>query len=171
MLRDHDRGRDRTWTALPAILLAMALGGCFAARYEGLTPTVAGVVSGFDRLAGQKAEFHLSSGEVVDVDLGTVRFISPDGGPRLGDLLLSGTDALGRTWIVGLYPYEAADAPPGCFRLLATGVGVDGSIDLSIGVRLRKAPSFDPGPVSNDRYHFDGVSFCVNGTGEVLSYG
>jgi hypothetical protein len=54
---------------------------------------------------------------------------------------------------------------------LATGVGEGDSIDFSNGLRLRKAPSFDPGPVSNDHYQFDQVSFCISERGEVLSYG
>lgn len=73
--------------------------------------------------------------------------------------------------LVALYPNTAVDVPPGCFQLLATGVGHDDSIDFSNGLRLRKAPTFDPGPVSNDQYNLERVTFCISERGEVLSYG
>ena len=136
-----------------------------------LAPTTVGVVAGIDRLAGNAVDYHLSSGATVKVDFATARILLPDGGPSEGDLLLSGIEPAGRMWVAGLKPNDSADVPPGCYQLLDTGIGTDGFIDLSIGVRLPKAPEFDPGPVSNERYDLERVTFCVNERGEVLSYG
>jgi hypothetical protein len=152
------------------ILLAGLLAGCVTNKQETLMPTTVGVVTSVEPLAGRTVVYHLSSGKVLEVDLAAVNILAP-GGPGEGDLLLSGAESSGRTWIAGLFPYVAADAPSGCFRLAATGIGEDGWIDLSIGVRLRKASNFDPGPISNDRYVMERLSFCINGDGEVLSYG
>jgi hypothetical protein len=153
-----------------ALVLAGLLAGCDTSTQEVVAPTTIGVVTGLERLAGRTVAYHLESGEVVRIDLASTKVLSP-GEPGEGYLLLSGTEASDRTWIVGLFPYVAADAPPGCFRLAATGTGSDGWIDLSIGVRLRKASNFDPGPISNDKYVMERMSFCVNAKGEVLSYG
>jgi len=129
-----------------------------------------GVVMRVERLAGRVVAYHLASGQVVDVDLATARLMPP-GEARDGMLLVSGTESSGRTWLVALYPNTAVDAPAGCFRLEATGVGVDEWIDLSIGVRLRKAQNFDPGSATNEQYNAERQAFCVNSNGEVMSYG
>lgn len=152
------------------ILLAGLLAGCVTNEQETLMPTTVGVVTTVERLADRTVAYHLSSGKVLEVDLAAVNVLAP-GEPGEGYLLLSGAESSGRTWIAGLFPNVAADVPPGCFHLAGTGIGDDGWIDLSIGVRLRKASNFDPGSISNDRYVMERVSFCINGNGEVLSYG
>lgn len=152
------------------ILLAGLLAGCVTNKQETLMPTTVGVVTSVERPAGRTVVYHLSSGKVLQVDLTAANVLAP-GEPGEGYLLLSGAETSGRIWLAGLFPYLAADAPPGCFRLSATGIGVDGWIDFSIGIRLPKATTFDPGPISNDQYAMERLSFCINGNGEVLSYG
>lgn len=152
------------------ILLVALLAGCFWTKAEVLTPTTVGVATDVERLAGRSVAYHLASGEVAEVDLATAD-LTPEGGAGEGMLLLTGTRASGRTWLIALYPNTAADVPPGCFQLLATGVGNGDSIDFSSGLRLPKAPNFDPGPVANDHYNFEQVAFCISELGEVLSYG
>jgi hypothetical protein len=167
---------DRKAAAALAILLAGVLAGCItsaptrAPTAVALVPTTVGVVTSIERLTGRTVVYQLSSGKVLQVDLAAANILSP-GEPGQGYLLLSGTEGSGRTWIVGLFPYVAADAPPDCFRLAATGTGVDGWIDFSIGLRLPTASNFDPGPISNERYAMERLSFCINENGEVLSYG
>ena len=152
-------------------LLVATVGACGPAARVGLTPTTIGVVASVEPTTGRTYAYHLSSGMIFPIDLSAADILLPDGGPGPGYLLLSGTEPSGRIWVAGFPPYRAADVPPDCFQVVATGVGVDNSIDLSIGVRLRKATSFDPGPISDERYNLDRASFCVNGNGEVLSYG
>jgi hypothetical protein len=151
------------------IVLVALLAGCLSTHAEVLTPTTAGVVTKVARLAGRNVAYYLTSGQVVEVDLATADLTRGDAGE--GMLLLTGTEGGGRTWLEGLYRNTAADVPGGCFQLMTTGVGNGDSIDFSNGLRLRKAPDFDPGPASNDRYEFERVSFCINHRGEVLSYG
>jgi hypothetical protein len=156
--------------AIAAILLTAALAGCFWANREVLVPATVGVVTEVERLAGRSVAYHVASGEVAEVDLVTAD-LTPEGGAGEGMLLLTGTRGSGRTWLIALYPNTAADVPPGCFQLVATGVGSGGSIDFSNGLRLPKAPNFDPGSVANDQYNLERVAFCINERGEVLSYG
>jgi len=96
--------------------------------------------------------------------------VGAPGGPGPGNLLLSGVDRSGRTWLIGL-PFDEVGRPAGCFRLFATGIGVDGWIDMSNGLRLRKAADFDPGTTKDERYATEQSAFCVNSRGEVTSYG
>lgn len=162
--------------ATPIGLAALLLGGCmFGSQARPIpeypVPNVIGVVANAERRADQRLDYRLTSGAVVTVDPATADIVQPNGGPGVGWLFLSGQQSSGRVRIVGLPPYEAADAPLGCFRLEGTGVGRNGAIDLSIGFRLPKAARFDPGPISNDQYVMEHVAFCVNSSGEVLSYG
>jgi hypothetical protein len=155
---------------------ALLVGGCiFGSQAQSVpeyaAPTVIGVVASAERRADQRLDYRLTSGVVVTVDPASADIVQPDGGPGVGWLFLSGLQPSGRLRVVGLPPYEAADAPSGCFRLEATGVGRNGAIDLSIGFRLPKAATFDPGPISNDQYVMERVAFCINSSGEVLSYG
>ncbi len=153
---------------------ALLLGGCLFGSPRPIpeypVPAVIGVVASAERRADQRLDYHLTSGVAVTVDPATADIVQPDGGPGVGWLFLSGPEPSGRLRVVGLPPYEAADAPSGCFRLEATGIGRNGAIDLSIGFRLPKAARFDPGPISNDQYVMEHVAFCVNGSGEVESY-
>jgi hypothetical protein len=155
---------------------ALLLSGCLFGSgprpiLEYPVPTVIGVVASAERRADQRLEYRLTSGVVVTVDPATADIVQPDGGPGVGWLYLSGPDPSGRLRVVGVPPYEAADAPSGCFQLVATGVGRSGAIDLSIGFRLPKSARFDPGPISNERYVLERAAFCINSSGEVLSYG
>jgi hypothetical protein len=155
---------------------ALLLGGCLFGPQprpipEYPAPTVIGVVATAERRADQRLDYHLASGVVVTVDPATADIVQPYGGPGVGWLFLSGPEPSGRLRVVGVPPYEAADVPSGCFQLVATGVGRNGAIDLSIGFRLPKAATFDPGPISNDQYVMERVAFCINSSGEVLSYG
>lgn len=153
------------------VVLAASIAGCVLSKQETLVPTTAGIITGFDRTPTDTVLYHLASGEDVEIDFDTANVILPDGGPVEGDLLLSGSEPSGRPWIVGLKPNMAIDVPPDCFDLVATGTGIDGWIDLSIGIRLPKAANFDPGPISNEQFVAERSAFCVNSMGEVLSYG
>jgi hypothetical protein len=155
---------------------ALLLGGCLFGPQprpipEYSAPTVVGVVASAERQPDQRLDYRLTSGVVVTVDPVTADIVQPDGGPGVGWLFLSGPEPSGRLRVVGVPPYEAADVPSGCFQLVATGVGHSGAIDLSIGFRLPKSARFDPGPISNERYVLERAAFCINSSGEVLSYG
>lgn len=162
---------DRTiWVALASIALVVV--GCFSAAPEPLTPTTIGVVAEVEQLEGRGRTFayRLETGEVIEIDHATADILGAPGGAGEGNLLLSGTEQSGRTWLIGL-PLDEPGRPPGCFRLIATGVGVDGWIDMSNGLRLKKATDFDPGSTKDERYATERFAFCVNNRGEVTSYG
>lgn len=162
--------------ALRWLILLVALGaaGCLpAATPEPLVPTVAGVVAEVEQLPGRGRTFayRLETGEVVEIDHESALILGAPGGAGVGNLLLTGTNRLGRTWLIGLPLNPVVESHPGCFRLIATGIGVDGSIDMSNGLRLKKAADFDPGATKDERYATDRFAFCVNSRGEVTSYG
>jgi len=138
---------------------------------EYAVPNVIGVVASAERRADQRLDYRLTSGVVVTVDLATADIVQPYDGPGVGWLFLSGPEPSGRLRVGGVPPYEAADVPSGCFQLVATGIGRNGAIDLSIGFRLQKAAGFDPGPISNDQYVMERTAFCIDSSGAVLSYG
>jgi len=153
------------------LLAALAAAGCLpAARPEPLVPTVAGVVAEVEQLGGARVAYRLETGEVVEIDFNKDEVPEGTRGATQGDLLLSGTRQSGRTWLIGL-PFDEIGRPPGCFRLFATGVGGNGWIDMSNGLRLRKAADFDPGTTKDERYATEQSAFCVNSRGEVTSYG
>lgn len=153
------------------ILVALGSAGCLpAATPEPLVPTVAGVVAEVEQLAGARVAYRLETGEVVEIDFDKDEVPEGTRSAVQGDLFLSGTNRSGRTWLIGLYP-SPVETRPGCFVLEATGIGIDGSIEMSNGLRLKKAADFDPGSAKDERYATERSAFCVDSRGEVTSYG
>lgn len=167
-------GVVRRPVAISAIV-ATVLGvtGCATASRELLVPTAIGVVAEVEQVPNQGRTFlyHLETGEFVEIDHGTADILGGPGGPGEGNLLLSGTGSSGRTWLLGLPLTEESGRPRGCFRLIDTGIGVDGWIEMSNGLRLKKAAGFDPGSATDESYAVERFAFCVNAKGEVTSYG
>jgi hypothetical protein len=143
---------------------------------EALVPTSVGVVVELEQLPtkGRTFAYRLESGATVEIDLAEADVISPPGGAGVGWLLLSGTKASGQAWIIALPSDPVAESHPGCFRLTATGIGNGAFIDMSNGLRLRKAQDFEaeipPDLASAERYETERFSFCLNSNGEVSSY-
>lgn len=140
---------------------------------EPLIPTSAGVVADLEQLPnkGRTFAYRLESGVTVEIDLAEADVIGAPGGPGVGNLLLAGRKATGQAWVIGLPLNSSVDSPPGCFRLIATGVGSGRWIDMSNGLRLMKSEDFDPGSVGDERYTVERFAFCLNAKGEVISYG
>lgn len=160
------------------LLVAVILSGCVVSKQEPLVPSIVGVVEEVEQLAGRGRTFsyRLEEGEVVEIDLATAEILGGPGGPGEGNLLLTGTNPSGRTWVLGLPRHPVVESHPGCFRLEGTGIGVDGWVDLSNGLRLKKAADFeaenlDPDLASDERYVMERFAFCLNSRGEVTSYG
>ena len=151
---------------------ASACGPATSEARESLIPTSAGVVAELEQVPnkGRTFSYRLESGAAVEIDLAEADIIGAPGGAGVGWLLLSGTKASGQAWIIGLPSDPVVSSHPGCFRLEATGMGHDRWIDMSNGLRLKKAQDFDPGSVKDERYAVDRFAFCVNSKGEVTSY-
>jgi hypothetical protein len=141
-------------------------------RTERLVPTTAGVVMEVRQLPnkGRTFSYRLESGGIVEIDLAEADVIGAPGGAGVGNLLLTGRKASGQAWLIGLPLNSSVDSPPGCFRLIATGVGSGRWIDMSNGLRLMKSEDFDPGSVKDERYTVERFAFCLNAKGEVSSY-
>ncbi len=140
-------------------------------------PTTIGVVVEVVQLPnGRSFAYHLESGEVIEIDFEATDVPEGTRSAVQGDLLLSGTGRSGRTWVVGLPLDPMVEAHPSCFRLVATGIGVDGWIDMSNGLRLKKAADFKAESLgeeltAQERYVMERYAFCLDGHGEVTSYG
>lgn len=127
--------------------------------------TASGVVESVEDIEGGGLRVSLARGESVDllpaaVDLYGGEIILP------GDLILVGTTGSA----VGYATTRQRDA---CYVLNEPAVDDGTHIVFDFGLRLPKAPGFDPGPVDDGRFRpgsfLDG--FCLNAAGEVLRFG
>jgi hypothetical protein len=135
------------------------------------TPEVVGVVAAVTPGADRITTFALSDGATVTIDGAKSTVIKGSGNGSIGDLLL--TDQAS-SWMSSLRVNSNADAPAGCFDLPNGGVDDGDYIKFTNGLRLRKAADFDPGIArqsTNGLYDYPQVTFCVDSTGSVASYG
>jgi hypothetical protein len=148
------------------VLLVTLLAGCpgTAARrpnvvYE-LTDT--GIVVSVEELDGGGLRVALARGESIQLlpsatDLHG-ELVSPD------ELILIGTheSAIG---------YATTYASDECYILNEPAFDDGTHILFDFGLRLPKAPLFDPGAVDDGRFPSAMEGFCINGAGEVIRYG
>ena len=147
-----------------AVLLAVIVAACLGTPMR--TPDVVGVVVDVTELDGPPRRFSLEGGDFVDLDFpGTEPLAGSRGGLEPGTLLLAGEDQ-GSAW------YLSMTLRTDCFQLDSYGSDAGDAIDFDNGLRLPKAPGFDPGIVTDGRYDKNPQGhFCINEGGEVVSYG
>lgn len=162
--------RGSAWFARATTLvtLAMLLAGCPAppsgtpsAIYE---PTVVGVVDHWEEIESGGLLVTFIDGRQVTTAVGANVIVGRNL-PIQTDLLL--LDSQDRA------PWFAAirDTDLGCYALDEPAVDDGTHILFDIGLRLRKAPGFDPGAVDDGRFGARRESFCINAAGEVVGYG
>ena len=166
----------RTLLAACAVLLLLVLGTILLQRGPGpYTPDVAGVVVSTEAVEGNLTAFHLANGQTVTASTRDERTLVGGYGPGIGDLLLSGMGPNGR-WLARAYPgaQVRSDLPPGCYKVDSDGTDQGDWIQTDVGLRLRKAPDFDPGPLHTAapgaRYAGIDSTFCLNTEGLVTAF-
>lgn len=111
----------------------------------------------------------------------TTIVVSAGGTP--GHLLLSGAGP-DRAWIAFLAPGTLTTTrfPAGCYPLYSWGTDEGNWIQTDIGLRVPKAPGFDPGllpetpdgpvPTAHPGLRYEGVdvAFCLNSEGFVTAH-
>lgn len=164
--------RPRPLVVCLVVLLAVLLLGCGGRDY--LTPEVAGVVVGREGGAGGTATWELATGQTYSLEMTSSDVIEGQGGsPDVGDLLLGGTGPDG-AWVASLFEQTGAGTPPDCYALHSFGTDRGEWIETDVGLRLPKAPEFDPGTIRDVkdgvRYEDTLPEFCVNPAGQVTSF-
>ena len=146
-----------------AVVLAVIATACFGTSTR--TPDVVGVVVEVTELDGPPRRFTFEGGHSVELHFpGTDPLARSQGGLQPGSLLLAG-DAQGRAW------YMSLTADGDCFIMDSYGSDAGEAIDFDNGLRLPKAPGFDPGIVTDGRYDKNPRGhFCINANAEVVSY-
>ena len=160
-------------------VLACGLGRTVPGPY---TPEVAGIVTSVERVQGNLKQLNLANGQsftVNDLDGSALTTVYGNGGDA-GDLLLAGTVS-GHPWLaaVRLGTLVSSYLPDGCYALDGWGTDEGDWIQTDVGLRLRKAPNFDPGllpetpgmpaptPWSGMRYEATLQTFCLDLDGRV----
>jgi hypothetical protein len=131
---------------------------------------VVGLVTAVTPGAARIRMYTLSDGTVVTIDGAKATDVKGSGNASVGDLVL--TDHAG-TWLSSLRISTNADAPPGCFGLLVSGVDDGDYIKFTNGLRLPKAAHFDHGLALGTfgTEYGTGLTFCVDASGAVTRYG
>jgi len=135
------------------------------------TPEVVGLVATVTPGAGRITTFALAHGAMVTIDGARATVIKGSGNASVGDLLLTDNTS---SWISSLRLSSITDAPAGCFDLPNAGVDDGDYIKFTSGLRLRKAVNFDPGIArenTNGLFDYPQITFCVDSTGAVTTYG
>ena len=167
------------------VLVGVALAGCglFPRQVPGpYTPEVAGVVVAIEPTDTNLTRFTLDNGRMFSasvLDATATIFVYRRGG-GVGDLLLAGSGP-DRPWLAFLAPAGRSDLPVDCYAVYGFGTDEGEWIQTDIGLRLRKAPEFDPGllpdtpdgpvPTTHPGLRYEGVqqTFCVNRDGLVTA--
>lgn len=115
------------------------------------------------------------SAKILDKNETTIVY---EAGNAVGDLLLAGSGP-DRPWLALLALSGRTDLPPDCYAVYGYGTDEGDSIQTDVGLRLGKAPGFDPGllpdtpdgpvPTTHVGLRYDAVqqTFCVNRDGLV----
>jgi len=175
----------RRWLRLVAYgllaggVLACGLGRTVPGPY---IPEVVGVVTATELVEGNLTRFSLENGQSFTVDQldGNALTTVYGAGGGVDDLLLGGTDS-GKPWLalVRRGALTRSDLPDGCYALEDWGTDDGVWIQADSGLRLRKAPDFDPGllpetpgmpaPTSWSGMRYEGTqqTFCLDRDGQV----
>ena len=145
--------------------VVVSAGGC---QPEVKVPTIAGVVQAIERTDTQANRYVLDSGAVtIDVSGDDGLYPLGGGSPRVGDLLVVGSDGEA-TWYVLIAGSSTGQGR--CFVFAVNGLDRGDAIDTSIGVRFPKAADFDRGPDTDGNYNEQPHAFCVNDRGEIFAW-
>jgi hypothetical protein len=120
-------------------------------------PEVVGVIASIREIEGGVTVV-LDDGRNVRIATGTP---SIAGRISEGDLLFYGEED-GKAWYGTATP---RDEP--CFKLEGTAIDEGRLIRFSSGIRLPKAPDFDPGVATDGEYAWVGHFLCIDRSGEV----
>ena len=163
------------------LLPLLVVGGCGRSVPGPYTPEVAGVVASTEWVElNVVSRFVLEDGTFVDARIldKTETTIVYQAGRTIGDLLLAGSTADGQ-WLAFVAPAGRDDLPDDCYAVDGYATDEGDWIQTDIGLRLRKAPDFDPGllpdvpgdytPTSHPGLRYDAVgqTLCVNRDGLV----
>ena len=178
---------SRVGVRLLCVLLAVVLAGCslFQRHVPGpYTPEVVGVIVASELTDANLARYRLENGQTFTYNhLDGSTTVVYRAGQAVGDLLLAGTGPE-RPWIALVAPgtLTRSDLPPGCFALWSRGTDEGDWIQTDVGLRLRKAPGFDPGllpetpggpvPTAHPGLRYEGIgqAFCLNSEGLVTAH-
>lgn len=156
-----------SWRAGLPLVLSVLLTGCpgpatlpTGAPDRVYDPELVGVITSIQEVEGG-VNVALDDGESVRIATGTP---SIAGRISKGDLLFYG-ERDGRAWYATAYPGDET-----CFVLQESAIDEDALIRFSSGLRLPKAPDFDPGIATNGEYARIGHFLCIDRHGEVLFF-
>ena len=126
--------------------------------------TASGVVEAVEEIEGGGLRLSLASGESIDLFPGAV--------PLYGEIILPGELILVGTTGSAVAYATARERDP-CYVLNQPALDDGAHVVFGFGLRLPKAPAFDPGPVDDGQFlaGFGEGGFCINSAGEVVSYG
>jgi hypothetical protein len=139
-----------------------------ACSSEPKVPEAAGVVQAIEPTATQTSRFVLDTGAVL-IDIGRDQQLYGGGSPRVGDLIIVGTDGQ-KTWYLVIVPGGRSPRGGHCFPLLVTGVDGGNTIDTDIGVRLPKTPDFNRGGDTDGIYNEQPHEFCLDERGAIYAW-
>jgi hypothetical protein len=124
--------------------------------------TNSGIVESVEEMEGGGLRLALATGESIDLLPGAVDLYGEIIIP--GEFIMIGTAGSA----VGYATTRTADA---CHVLNEPAIDDGGHILFDFGLRLPKAPDFDPGPIDDGRFPSFREGFCINSAGEVVRYG
>ncbi len=158
-------------------LLTLLLTGCISSfPWSGhipdnlRTPTIASVIEAEEQLPNGHWVYQLRDGQNLEIDYDDTTNLR-NGEPKVGDLLLTGTDPDGGRWVLPVSPATAIGRPAGCFMMGGYGRSADGWIETAAGWRLHKAADFrDTRDQPDDLFSSERGVFCLNERGEVFYY-
>ena len=165
-----DRVEHRGHRLAGALAVAAAVSLLASCQFHGARePNVIGVVASVELLPDNRLAVTVESGTRIEIDRNRDHNLTSNvaGGPDPGQLLLYGDEAFGGRWWVVAYP-----ATGGCYLVYASGVDDGDHVKMDFGVRLPKAPAFDPGVSGRDGTYDNRWSsqFCLDGEGRVTAY-
>ena len=125
--------------------------------------TDSGVVESVEQIEGGGLRVALARGDSLDILPGAVdlygELVLPD------ELLLMGSSDSGDAYVTLGTVLDA------CYILEEPAVDDGTHLVFDFGLRLPKAPGFDPGPIDDGRFPSFMEGFCINAAGEVVRYG
>ncbi len=156
-----------------AILLIVVL--VLANQTTYYRPDIAGVVR--TQTGGPVIAYQLADGRGVTIDLNTRTIIYGAMAPRVGDLLLAGSQP--KPWVARIWDKGSGNDPPDCHLIYAAGTDNGDAVRIDvdpadhIGLEIPKAPGFvaqsDFASPRLDAGRFS--HFCLDGSGRATRFG
>ncbi|MDQ4107784.1 MAG: hypothetical protein M3138_03125 [Actinomycetota bacterium] len=132
-------------------------------------PEITGEIAVREFVDGSVVEVETVQGEQVRIELNRTARIGGSTDPDEGDLLLYGTEPDG-PWFWSGPLLDDPRTGGNCAELMAPALEDGNFIVFEIGVRLPKAPDFDPFEVTDGQFTDPTKGFCLNERGEVTRY-